>query len=138
MGLRAGRPWPAAPAHRAPRSCTPASTPQTARMLLLPAGLLEGRRGFNWMLLLRFFIGWVATLVVAGMTAGGWLWPTGVWGVAGSGAAAAQPPSIPGRPRTDAGRWLLPATPTRAAAFTAQGIYSPNNNTAGRRYQVDQ
>lgn len=55
-------------------------------------GLLEGRRGFNWLLLLRFVLGWVATLVVAGLT---------------------------------------------SALFTAQGIYSPNNNMAGRRYQLD-
>ena len=34
----------------------------------LPAGLAEGRRGFNWLLVLRFFLGWVATLVVAGLT----------------------------------------------------------------------
>jgi hypothetical protein len=33
-------------------------------------GLLEGRKGFNWLLLLRFLLGWVATVVVAGLTAG--------------------------------------------------------------------
>jgi hypothetical protein len=37
---------------------------------LRPAGLLEGHKGFNWVLLLRFLLGWVATLVVAGLTSG--------------------------------------------------------------------
>jgi phosphate/sulfate permease len=40
---------------------------------LLPsaaAGLLEGRRGFNWLLLFRFLLGWVATLVVSALAAG--------------------------------------------------------------------
>ncbi len=32
-------------------------------------GLLEGAGGFNWLLLAKFFAGWVATLVVAGLTA---------------------------------------------------------------------
>ncbi|PSC68172.1 Phosphate-repressible phosphate permease isoform A [Micractinium conductrix] len=31
-------------------------------------GLLEGRKGFNWVLMLRFFVGWVVTLVLAGLT----------------------------------------------------------------------
>lgn len=52
------------------------------------AGLLEGRKGFNGVLLLRFFGGWIATLVVAGLT---------------------------------------------AAAFTAQGVYSPCNPAASQR-----
>ncbi|EFN59965.1 hypothetical protein CHLNCDRAFT_133070 [Chlorella variabilis] len=51
-------------------------------------GLLEGRKGFNGVLLLRFFGGWIATLVVAGLT---------------------------------------------AAAFTAQGVYSPCNPAASQR-----
>ncbi|KAL4447592.1 hypothetical protein ABPG75_004811 [Micractinium tetrahymenae] len=55
-------------------------------------GLLEGRRGFNWLLMLRFIAGWVATLVVTGLT---------------------------------------------SALFTAQGIYSPNNNMAGWRFKLD-
>lgn len=32
-------------------------------------GLLEGRKGFNFALLIKFFLGWVATLLVAGLTA---------------------------------------------------------------------
>jgi len=31
-------------------------------------GMLEGAKGFNGMLLLKFFAGWVATLIVAGLT----------------------------------------------------------------------
>jgi sodium-dependent phosphate transporter len=31
-------------------------------------GIVEGRKGFNGLLLLKFFAGWVATLVVAGLT----------------------------------------------------------------------
>lgn len=33
-------------------------------------GLLEGKKGFNYMLLVKFFAGWVATLLVAALTAG--------------------------------------------------------------------
>ncbi len=32
-------------------------------------GILEGRGAFNWMILIKFFAGWVATLVVAALTA---------------------------------------------------------------------
>lgn len=32
-------------------------------------GILEGSKGFNAMILVRFFFGWVATLIVAGLTA---------------------------------------------------------------------
>lgn len=30
-------------------------------------GILEGAGGFNWLLLLKFFAGWIATLVSAGL-----------------------------------------------------------------------
>jgi hypothetical protein len=33
------------------------------------------KRTFNWLILLKFFAGWVATLVVAGLTAAGELLP---------------------------------------------------------------
>jgi hypothetical protein len=61
--------------------CLPASSEPSLRVPLDPrrtthsmvgavtgVGLLEGRRGFNWMLLLKFFAGWVATLVIAAGT----------------------------------------------------------------------
>jgi hypothetical protein len=35
----------------------------------------SSKRAFNWLLLLKFFAGWVATLVVAGLTAAGELLP---------------------------------------------------------------
>jgi sodium-dependent phosphate transporter len=70
----------------------PISTTHCLVGAVVGIGMLEGQQGLNWRLLFRFFIGWVATLVVVALT---------------------------------------------AAAFTAQGIYSPNNSTAGRRYQID-
>lgn len=69
-----------------------------------------------------------------------WVWPTSARGRGARCRRSPPPAAWPARPAcpTAAGR-LAPATrPLRAAAFTAQGIYSPNNNTAGRRYQVDQ
>lgn len=47
----------------------PLSTTHTLVGAVTGVGLLEGRRGFNGMLLVRFFAGWVATLVVAALTA---------------------------------------------------------------------
>ncbi|KAL4422787.1 hypothetical protein ABPG75_008984 [Micractinium tetrahymenae] len=47
----------------------PLSTTHTLVGCVTGVGLLEGRRGFNGMLLIRFFEGWVAMLVVAGITA---------------------------------------------------------------------
>jgi len=47
----------------------PLSTTHTLVGAVTGVGLLEGRRGFNVMLLVRFFAGWVATLVVAALTA---------------------------------------------------------------------
>jgi sodium-dependent phosphate transporter len=47
----------------------PLSTTHTLVGAVTGVGLLEGKRGFNGTLLLRFFAGWVATLVVAAITA---------------------------------------------------------------------
>ncbi|KAI7845415.1 hypothetical protein COHA_000968 [Chlorella ohadii] len=47
----------------------PLSTTHTLVGAVTGVGLLEGKRGFNGSLLLRFFAGWVATLVVAAITA---------------------------------------------------------------------
>jgi solute carrier family 20 (sodium-dependent phosphate transporter) len=63
----------------------PLSTTQAMVGAVTAIGMLEGARGFNYLLLLKFFLGWVATLVIAGGT---------------------------------------------AAAFTAQGLYSPNNSAS--------
>jgi len=59
----------------------PLSTTHSMVGAVTAIGMLEGRKGFNYILLVKFFAGWVATLVVAALT---------------------------------------------AAAFTAQGVYSPN------------
>jgi solute carrier family 20 (sodium-dependent phosphate transporter) len=55
-------------------------------------GILEGSRGFNAILLLKFFAGWVATLIVSGLT---------------------------------------------AAAFTAQGVYSPSRDSTVYRANLN-
>jgi sodium-dependent phosphate transporter len=47
----------------------PLSTTHTLVGAVTGIGLLEGKRGLNRVLLLRFFAGWVATLVVAALTA---------------------------------------------------------------------
>jgi sodium-dependent phosphate transporter len=47
----------------------PLSTTQTLTGAVIGVGLLEGGKGLNWQLLIKFFAGWVATLVVAGLTA---------------------------------------------------------------------
>lgn len=75
------------------RFSLPISTTHCLVGAVAGVGLLEGRAGFNWVLMLRFIVGWVATLVVAGLT---------------------------------------------SALFTAQGIYSPNNFSASRRYYMAQ
>ena len=59
---RAGSRWAVLFAN--PPCCSLATPPPRA-------GLLEGRKGFNWVLMLRFFVGWVVTLVLAGLTSGG-------------------------------------------------------------------
>lgn len=46
-----------------PRSTTHATVGAVAGV-----GLLEGRRGFNWRLLCKFFVGWVATIIVVACT----------------------------------------------------------------------
>jgi solute carrier family 20 (sodium-dependent phosphate transporter) len=46
----------------------PTSTTQTVTGAITGVGMLEGRKGFNWLLLGKFFLGWVATLIVAGLT----------------------------------------------------------------------
>jgi len=51
-------------------ACKSPTHPPSALSCCPSAGLLEGKQGFNWMLMVRFFIGWIATLVVAGLTAG--------------------------------------------------------------------
>ena len=86
-GARGARPaQPLAARARPPAllPCTPRPTPTRPTLPKpLSTGLLEGRQGFNWVLLLRFFVGWVATLVVAGVTAGarrgGRRMPRGLW-----------------------------------------------------------
>lgn len=47
----------------------PLSTTHSMVGAVTGIGILEGRRGFNWRLLIKFFLGWVATLIVAGLTA---------------------------------------------------------------------
>ena len=47
----------------------PTSTTQTITGAITAVGIIEGVKGFNWMLLVKMFGGWVATLVVTALTA---------------------------------------------------------------------
>lgn len=109
-------------------------------------GLLEGRRGFNAMLLLRFFIGWVATLIVAALTSAAFTAQArcgSVWGeccgarccLAATRRAARASPCLARWPPLPA---PFPNSPTDSlpSSCCRQGIYSPNNFTAGRRTDV--
>ena len=49
------------------------------------------KRAFNWLLLLKFFAGWVATLVVAGLTAAGELLPLARCPASAIGGLCLQP-----------------------------------------------
>ncbi len=46
----------------------PLSSTQVLVGAVTGVGMLEGKRGFNWLLLVKFFAGWVATIVIAGLT----------------------------------------------------------------------
>ena len=47
----------------------PTSTTQTVTGSITAIGIIEGARGFNWKLLAKVFLGWVATLVITALTA---------------------------------------------------------------------
>lgn len=51
------------------RYALPLSTTQTLTGAVIGVGALEGGKGLNIRLLLKFFMGWVATLIIAGCTA---------------------------------------------------------------------
>ncbi|KAI3429392.1 hypothetical protein D9Q98_005487 [Chlorella vulgaris] len=74
-------------------------------------GLLEGRRGFNWLLLFRFLLGWVATLVVSALAAAA-LTAQGVYSP--SNNAAAQ--------RTDMAAYLENSTAAISALLAGSGM----------------
>lgn len=93
----------------------PLSTTHSMVGAVTGIGILEGRRGFNWKLLLKFFLGWVATLVVAAITAAAFT-AQGIY--APSRYAADQ--------RTSTG-WYLNGTSVQIARFlNATGVATGN------------
>lgn len=101
--------------------------------------------------MLRFLLGWVATLVVTGLTSGDHS-RGGARGRRSLRNGAARRDLLGSKPSG----FLIPTPkhhtchtfpthllkprhphPPTAALFTAQGIYSPNNNGAGRRSKLD-
>ncbi len=88
-------------------------------------GLLEGAGGFNWMLLAKFFAGWVATLVVAGLTAAFF-----------TAQAIYAPCKNASEERWDAGLYLNGTSNSVAALLQATGAATGNATLVQQAQQV--
>lgn len=93
----------------------PLSTTQTLVGAVMGIGILERTAAFNWRILIKFFAGWVATLVVAGLT---------------SAAFAAQGIYAPNRTasnqRADVGFYLNGTATSLAALLNSTGVATGN------------
>lgn len=103
----------------------PLSTTHSMVGAVTGIGILEGARAFNWMLLLKFFAGWVATLIVAALT---------------SAAFTAQGIYAPNRYSTDqrvSTGWYLNGTSVQIAKFlNASGVASGNQTLVSQAASI--
>ncbi len=79
-------------------------------------------RAFNWLLLAKFFLGWVATLVIAAATSAAFTAQVRAWGGAGPGPAAGEHPEGRERYISGASACLRHRVRCFACAHRMQGL----------------